>query len=78
MKSLQLFICDMRLNVLLKTNFRIIQCKDFRGCHAVQVQQEKFLAQMLVPHKARSLVQPHGVLSFPSAFLKLCQSVLSL
>lgn len=42
---------------------------------AVQVQQEKFLAQMLVPHKARSLI--HDVLSFPSAFLKLCQSVQS-
>lgn len=47
MKSHQLFICDMRLNVLLKTSFHILECEDFGGCHvegqlfAVQVQQEK-------------------------------------
>lgn len=76
MKSHQLFICDMNLSVLLKTNFHIIQCEDVGGCRVegpavcctVQVvpaavgaadawvQQEKLLAQALVPHRARALV----------------------
>lgn len=33
MKSHQLFICEVRLNVLLKTNFHIIHCEDVGGCH---------------------------------------------
>lgn len=64
MKSHQLFLCNMRLNVPLKANFPITQCEDAGGSHvegpavccAPQVQQEKLLAQMLVPCKARALV----------------------
>lgn len=66
MKSHQLFICNMRVNVPLKTKFLISQCEDVGGCPvegpgvccAVQVQQERRLAQMLVPHKARALCSP--------------------
>lgn len=37
MKSHQLFICDMRLNVLMKTNFHISQCEDVGECHVFAV-----------------------------------------
>lgn len=76
MKSHQLFICDMRLNVLLNANFHIIQREDFGGCHVegqlfavlCRYSRKSSLAQLLVPRKARALVQPHGVPSFPVPF----------